>query len=205
MSLKEAPGRRASAPTASPAGDGLMSDEHFVILQKYRPPEERWQLIDGVPFMMTPATDRHQRMCLRLANLINNGLESARPDLIALTERGLLVPGVPRFRPIADVAVVLDDDGGSYKDRFLLAAEVLSPSNSEEYIAIKRSRYIQHPENLYVLVVAQDLLEVTVSARAKGWEPQSLRALDDTVELPELGARFTLRALYRGTPLAATR
>lgn len=205
MSLKEAPGRRASVPTASPAGDGLMSDEHFVILQKYRPPEERWQLIDGVPFMMTPATDRHQRMCLRLANLINDGLESARPDLIALTERGLLVPGVPRFRPIADVAVVLDDDGGSYKDRFLLAAEVLSPSNSEEYIAIKRSRYIQHPENLYVLVVAQDLLEVTISARAKGWEPQSLRALDDTVELPELGARFTLRALYQGTPLAAAR
>ena len=157
--------------------------------------EKRLNRIDGVAASVNYAT--------KTATVDLDPDRAARPDLIALTERGLLVPGVPRFRPIADVAVVLDDDGGSYLDRFLLAAEVLSPSNSEEYIAIKRSRYIQHPENLYVLVVAQDMLEVTISARAKGWEPQSLRALDDTVDLPELGARFTLRALYRGTPLAA--
>ena len=193
--------RALEQPAPVAAEPGIMSDREFTILQKYRPQEERWQLIDGIAFMLTPASNRHQRMCLELAVLLNKGIEKTRPDLIALTERGLLVPGVSRFQPTADVAVVVDDDGGSYTDRFFLAAEILSPSNSEEYIEIKRTRYMQHPENLYVMVVAQDAVRVDIWARASGWEPRRLTSLRNLVTLPELGVRFTLNSLYRGSPL----
>jgi Uma2 family endonuclease len=185
-----------------PVEPGIMSDREFSILQKHRPQEERWQLIDGVPFMMTPATNRHQRMCLELAMLLNKGIGKTRPDLIALTERGLLVPGVPRFQPTADVAVVVDDDGGSYTNRFFLAAEILSPSNSEEYIEIKRNHYMQNPENFYVLVIAQDEVRVDLSARTSGWERKRLTSLRNIVVLPEFGVRFSLKSLYRGSPLS---
>jgi Uma2 family endonuclease len=189
-------------PPKAPQDHGLMSDTEFTVLQKYRPEEERWQLIDGVPFMMTPATDVHQRLCMNLGSLILDGIEIARPDLVALTERGLLFPGVEKFRPIADVAVVKQDFGGSYKPVFFLAAEVLSPSNTEEYIALKCQRYMQHPDNLHVLVVAQDERRVEHWARTNGWKKQTFKSLKSAIDLSEFGCRFTLAQLYKGTPLA---
>ena len=151
---------------------------------------------------MNPATNRHQRLCLRLANLLNDGVEAKRPGLIALTERGLLMPGVRRFRPVADVAVVVDDDGGSYTESFYLAAEILSPSNTEEHIERKRLRYIQHPGNLCVLVISQDVVRVEVWLRSSGWAMREATSLRHVVSVPELGVRFDLKSLYRGTPLA---
>jgi Uma2 family endonuclease len=189
--------------TFEPEGppEGLMTDDEFLTFIEERPEHERWQLIDGVPFCMNPATNRHQRLCLRLANLLNDGVEAKRPDLVALTERGLLLPGVKRFRPIADVAVVLDDDGGSYTDSFFLAAEILSPSNTEEHIDAKRQRYIQHPENLCVLVISQDEVRVQVWLRSTGWTMRLATSLRNVVAVPELGVHFDLKALYGGTPL----
>ena len=181
---------------------GPMSDDEFMAFVEGRPDDERWQLIDGMPFFMNPATNRHQLICLRLANLLNDGLEKKRPDLIALTERGLLIPSVTRFRPTADVSVVVNDDGGSYTNVFYLAAEVLSPSNTEEHIALKRKRYMAHPDNLCVIVIAQDEVQVEVCLRASNWEPKMLRSLRNVVSVPELGVRFPLAGLYRGTPLA---
>jgi Uma2 family endonuclease len=189
-------------PPTAPQDHGLMSDAEFTVLQKYRPEEERWQLIDGVPFMMTPATNRHQRFCVGLASIINDGLDHQRPDLHAFTERGLLVPGFANFKPIADVAVLLNGDGPSYNNRFFLAAEVLSPSNTEEYIALKCQRYMQHPDNLHVLVVSQDERRVDHWARSNGWKKQTFKSLKSAIDLPEFDCRFTLAQLYKGTPLA---
>ena len=190
--------------TFEPEGphESLMTDNEFMTFIERRPEHERWQLIDGVPFCMNPATNRHQRLCLRLANLLNDGVEAKRPGLIALTERGLLMPGVRRFRPVADVAVVVDDDGGSYTESFYLAAEILSPSNTEEHIERKRLRYIQHPENLCVLVISQDVVRVQVWLRSSGWAMREATSLRHVVSVPELGVRFDLKSLYRGTPLA---
>lgn len=178
-----------------------MTDDQFMIFQASRPEEERWQLIDGVPFMMTAARSRHQRLCLNLANLLQSGLDKTRKDLVALTERGLIVPSVQGFRPTADVAIHKDDDGGSYHDVFYLAAEVLSDSNTFEHIETKRQRYIQHPDNLHVLVVSQFERKVEHWARSRKWKLVELTKKRDVVELPEFGCRFTLARLYRGTPL----
>jgi Uma2 family endonuclease len=185
-----------------PDDHGRMTDAEFTVLQKYRPQEERWQLIDGVPFMMTPATSVHQRLCHTLTSLILDGLESFRPELAALSERGLIIPGAAGFRPIADVAVVYDNYGGPYTDTFFLAAEILSPSNSEEYIEIKLNRYMEHPENLHVLVVWQDERRVDHWARSNAWAKRTLKSPKSTIDLPEFGCSFTLAQLYKRTPLA---
>lgn len=178
-----------------------MTDEQFMTFQASRPEEERWQLVDGVPFMMTAARSRHQRLCLNLANLLQAGLEKTRKNLVALTERGLMVPGVHDFRPTADVAIHKDDDGGSYHDVFYLAAEILSESKTLEHIETKRQRYMQHPDNLHVLIVSQFERKVEHWARSRKWKLIDLTKTRDVVELPEFGCRFTLARLYRGTPL----
>lgn len=46
-----------------------------------RPDEEHWELIDGVPMMMTPPNRRHQRVASNLESLLNAALRRHKPDL----------------------------------------------------------------------------------------------------------------------------
>jgi Uma2 family endonuclease len=186
--------------------DGKFTVEEYLAFIESRPQEERWQLIDGVAMMMPPPTRRHQRIASNLARLLNDHLEKVRPDLYAYQEIGLMVPDVSNFRPEADVAVLDssgDGDDTLYAERFYLAAEILSDSNTDKDIAAKSRRYLQHPQNLYFLLFEQRRVSVEVRARATGWKPAVLEGLDSTLELPEWGFRVPLAALYRGTSLDA--
>ena len=62
-----------------------------------------------------------------------------------------------------------------YADRFFLVAEVLSDSNTDKDIAAKSRRYIQHPLNLYFLLIEQKQVRVELRTRAGGWEPVELK------------------------------
>jgi Uma2 family endonuclease len=183
--------------------DGKFSVEEFFALIESRPEEERWQLIDGVAMMMPPPTLVHQRIASNLAYELNAHFRAERPELCALQEVGLIVPAAELFRPEADIAV-LDAlaDYESYADKFYCVAEILSDSNTDKDIAVKRQRYLQHPENLYFLLIEQKRVRAELFARAAGWQPAILEGLDARLELPEFGFKTDLGALYRGTPLA---
>jgi Uma2 family endonuclease len=183
--------------------DGKFSVEEYFALLESRPEEERWQLIDGVAMMMPPPTLVHQRIASNLARLLNDHFDARRLDFFAFQEVGLIVPEAELFRPEADVAV-LDAlaDYDSYANRFYLVAEVLSDSNTDKDIAVKRQRYLQHPENLYFLLIEQKRVHVEVLARATGWQPAVLDRPDALLALPEFGFGAELAKLYRGTPLS---
>ena len=187
-----------SRPTSS-----KFSVEEYLAFIATRPDEERWQLIDGVAMMMTAPTKAHQRIGSNLAFALNMHFQVHRPEYYAYQEVGLIVPEVERFRPEADVAV--EDNAAdyeSYSDKFYLVAEVLSESNTDKDVEIKRQRYLQHPGNLYVLIISQKEPWVQVWARRLDWQPLELAHLDDRLELPEFGFATTLRAIYAGTPVA---
>jgi Uma2 family endonuclease len=206
----------ATVFTPLPTGT-QMSDEEFVAFYAARPHAERWQLIDGDAIMMNPPKLRHQKIGGNLAWELNALFRVHMPNMSALQEAGLLVPGVQRFRPQADVAVIDDtvDLDTSWADRFFLAAEVLSESNSARMIERKRKRYMQHPLNQYVLVIAQLKPRVEVFARTKNWQPYVLTRLDDVLDLSDLmGAAASggagrheisvpLFRLYAGTPVVS--
>jgi Uma2 family endonuclease len=183
--------------------DGKFSVEEFFALIESRPEEERWQLIDGVAMMMPPPTLVHQRIASNLARLLNDHLEGERPHLYAFQEVGLIVPDAELFRPEADVAV-LDAlaDYESYAKKFYFVAEILSDSNTDKDIAVKRQRYLQHPDNLYFVLIEQKRLRLELLARRTGWQPVVLETPDAFLELPEFGFRRPVGDLYRGTPLA---
>ncbi len=179
-----------------------MTVEEFLAFYETRPDDERWELIDGVAMMMTPPTKAHQRIASNLAFALNTHFQIHRPDLYAYQEVGLIVPEVDRFRPTADMAVEDNDaDYESYSDTFHLVMEVLSDSNTDAAVAIKRQRYMQHPKNMYVLIVEQKSISVTIWGRRNGWQPFELTLLDDLLDLPELGFSTPVRTLYAGTPL----
>ncbi|HEY9055736.1 MAG TPA: Uma2 family endonuclease [Aurantimonas sp.] len=168
-----------------------------------RPREERWQLIDGEPFvMMSPATGKHQRIAANLDRKLTAALETSRPELDVLREIGLAVAAHPDFLPIVDLAIVPLEVGDTlYFEEFYLAAEILSPSNTIEHISRKRERYSQAPTCLYVLILSQTDLAVEVWSRSDDWRGRVFRSPDDRIELPEFGFSCTVRDLYRGTPL----
>jgi len=116
--------------------------------------------------MMPPPTRVHQLIASNLAFEFNMHFRAHRPELCAMQEVGLIVPEAELFRPEADVAVV-DLMGGyeSYIDKFYCVAEILSDSNTDKDIAVKRQRYLQHPDNLYFLLIEQKRVRVEVMAR----------------------------------------
>lgn len=180
-----------------------LTEEQYAVFMRSRPEEERWQLIDGVAIMMPPPTLRHQRIGMNLARRLNNALESKRPELFALLGAGLKIEGFPAFLPVPDMLVIDEAVGeGSYANRFYLTAEILSDSNTREYMSLKVERYSAHPSNLYSLIIDQKEISVEIWSRASDWKGVVLRAPDDVFDLPEFGFRCELRDLYRGTPLA---
>ena len=182
--------------------DGKFSVEEFFALMESRPEEERWQLIDGVAMMMPPPTRVHQQIASNLAFELNTHFRAHRLDLSALQEVGLIVPKAELFRPEADVAVFdLMADYESYADKFYFVAEILSDSNTDKDIAVKRQRYLQHPDNLYFVLIEQRRVRVEVLARSASWQPLVLEGLDAMLELPEWSFRTPLAKFYRGTPL----
>ena len=183
--------------------DGKFSVEEFFALMESRPEEERWQLIDGVAMMMPPPTMVHQQIASNLAFELNTHFRAHRLELSALQEVGLIVPKAELFRPEADVAVFdLMADYESYADKFYFVAEVLSDSNTDKDIAVKRQRYLQHPDNLYFVLIEQRRVRAEVLARSANWQPLVLEGLDAMLEIPEWSFRTPLAELYRGTPLA---
>ena len=189
---------------AQPRNPGRLSVEEFLAFIAVRPSEERWELIDGVAYMMTPPTLKHQAVARNLAFELNTHFRSYQMTLSAFHEIGLIVPGVERFRPEADVAVLDDamDLDTSYADRFHLVAEVRSDGNTEQEIELKRVRYLQHPANLHCLVISQTEVKVEVWSRRNDWKHVELTRLDQAIELPEWSLSIPLAAIYRGTALA---
>ena len=186
----------------APAMSGTMDVDEFMAFVQTRPKGERWDLIEGVAVMMAPASYAHRRITYNLCNLLNVAFAAHRLDLFAYFDAGVRSPGVRNFQPQPDVAVVPGVAGYDlYSERFLLVAEVLSPSNTHEEIALKLRRYREAPENLYALVIEPRDYLVEIYARSRGWEPAILRQASDPIEMAEFGLRCSVADLYRGTPL----
>jgi Uma2 family endonuclease len=167
-----------------------------------RPDEEHWELIEGIPVMMTPPTAAHQRIATNLENLLNDALERYDPELEAYQGVGLNVVSSKPYDPEPDVVVVrrLENLGQRYFDQFYLVAEILSESDKRT-IDDKRNIYREHPSCACILLVRQDLAELTVDSRNDdGWRSQLLRGGDE-LRLPAFGLICPVKAIYRRTPL----
>jgi Uma2 family endonuclease len=183
-----------------------LSVEAFRAWSETRPDEERWELIDGVPMMMTPPTKAHQRIASNLERLLNDALSRSAPQRAAYQRVGLnLGAVVENYDPEPDVAVIDVEEGSDerYADRFYLIAEVVSASDRPK-IEGKREIYKLHGACNCILTIRQDRHEVRLDMRTgNSWTPQVLTRATDELVLAEFGLRCTLADPYRGTPLQA--
>jgi Uma2 family endonuclease len=189
---------------------GRMSGAEFRSFQERRPDHERWELLAGVPMMMTPPTLAHNWIATNLDRLLNDALDKHESSRIAVQRTGIEL-GIDNYRPEPDVAVI--DADFAINQRFVtrayLLAEIVSisdeigvPRTREPWIDVKRRIYQAHTPCEAVLIVQQDRIEAEVDIRnGDSWQSGTLIGAEAELHLPQFGLSCPLGTLYEGTPL----
>ncbi|MEH2492129.1 Uma2 family endonuclease [Bradyrhizobium sp. AZCC 2230] len=196
-----------------PAKAGHMSGQRFRMFQEGRPDHERWELVAGVPMMMTLPTIAHNRIAGNLEHLLNDALAGHHQSRIAMQRPGIEL-GSGEFRPEPDVAIIDAEyePDQRFVDRAYLLAEIVSatdgtrvPDTETKWIDVKRTIYLAHAPCEAVLIIEQDRMEVRLDTKTQnGWTSQTLGPADD-LNLPAFGLQCAVAELYEGTPLQPRR
>ena len=164
-----------------------------------------WQLVDGEPQAMAPASRTHGTLQAELARLIGNHLVEQGSPCTVVTEPGV-VPHVQASHNvrIPDLAVTCSDydtEEAAVADP-VLVIEFLSPSNQAETWANVWA-YTTIPSVREILVVRTASVGADLLRRAAdgSWprEPDYVR--DGDLVLESVGFRTALGGLYRRTRL----
>lgn len=167
----------------------------------------KWQLIDGEPVAMAPASENRGMIQSELSRLLGNHLlERGMPCRVG-TEPGIIphVRSAENWR-IPDLGVTCAPPRWSHEMlEPVLLAESISPSN---YLETRGNiwSYTTVPSVREILVVHSTRIEAEVLRRgANGnWPAQPIvTAADGTLELDSIGFAQPLRAMYRATSLLA--
>ena len=169
--------------------------------------DDRWELVDGEPRAMAPASAAHGIIQARLAFLLNQHMYARGSPCIAATEPAI----VPRVRSrsnirVPDVAVTCSpvEAGQIALPDPLLVIEILSATNEAETWENVWT-YVSIPSVQEVLVLRSALIGADVlRRRADGsWPDEPIQiGRDDTLHLERIGLSCPLAELYMGTYLA---
>ncbi len=182
-----------------------MTVAEFHAWQPSEHPERRWQLVDGEPVDMAPASDDHGTIQSRACYLLTVHLDSHRPACRVVTAPGV----VPRIRSITneripDLGVTCSPPSGSQTVvNPVVLIEILSPSNESQTRANVWA-YTTIPSVAEILLLNSTSIEAELLRRNQNgeWpsEPFPIGA-GGNVELQSLGFTSPLVAFYRGSSL----
>jgi Uma2 family endonuclease len=170
----------------------------------WEPPDfsDRWELIDGSPRAMAPASPPHGFIQAEVARLIGNHLAEQRPECRIATEPGLQpkVRGKSNVR-VPDLAVTCAHQApGDWLLRDpLLVIEILSPSNKAETWANVWS-YVTIPSVREILVLHTANIRADLLRRLDDgtWPDDPLPVIQgETITLESIGFTAPLAAFYR--------
>jgi len=187
-------------PPALPAS---MTAEEFYALNPGG--AEPWQLVDGEPQAMSPASPDHGALQGELGRVIGNALRAAGSRC-----RLVVAPGVmPRLDAthnirVPDLAVTCTDPAieGAWLTSPVLVAEILSPSNRRETWTNVWA-YTTIPSLQEILVLGSEDIWAKVLRRTPdgAWPLEPETVMDGDLVLDSIGLRTDLADLYRDTRL----
>lgn len=189
---------------------GRMSGAEFRAFQDLRPDHERWELIDGVPVMMTPPTLTHNLIATNLQMLLLRALEARDPSRVAVQRAGVQLDS-GSYAPEPDVIDADFDAGQRFVARADLLAEIVSdtdevsvPGTNRRWVDVKRGIYQDHEHCEAVLIVSQDRMQIDMDLRTEtGWVSTRLAGADTELSIPDFGLRCCVGNLYDRTPLSS--
>jgi Uma2 family endonuclease len=171
------------------------------------PAPQLWQLVDGEPQAMAPASITHGAIQSELNRLIANHLADLSSPCRVVTAPGV----IPRVQAetnvrVPDLAVACsgyDADESALANPVLLI-EILSPSNqAETWANVWAYTTIPSVQEILVLKTASIGTELLRRNKDGSWPSQPLTIEAGELTLESIGFRFPLAAAYRTTRLAA--
>jgi Uma2 family endonuclease len=183
-----------------------MTVAEFLSWNSGDPAVHAWQLIDGEPVAMAPASDNHASIQADLTARLWNHLVVPGSRCRVGTEPGI----VPRGRSdrnyrIPDIGITCaPPSGGQTLPDPLILIEILSPSNETETWANVWT-YLSIPTVMEVLVVNSTRVEAELLRRDRDgtWPEVPTRiGPEDMLCLDSIAFSVPLAALYRTTTLA---
>jgi Uma2 family endonuclease len=178
-----------------------MSVEQFFAFTDTRPDHEKWELIDGEPVLHATPLSRHQTIVANVIGCLYNFRRARRPSWMAIPGIGVRVSSTSLAEPDVLIRPKMPRVGRECDDP-IVAIEVLSDSTADRDLGWKRKAYARVASLMYYVVIAQDVVEVVVYARASGFAEQRLESLAATLDLPSLGLSLPLAEIYQDTELA---
>jgi len=183
-----------------------MTVAEFLASDSDDPIVHAWQLIDGEPVAMAPASNNHGVIQAALTARLWNHLEVPGSRCHVFTEPGIVPRGhSDRNYRVPDIGVTrAPPSTGQMLPDPLILIEILSPSNETE----TRSNvwaYLTIPTVMEVLVVNSTRIEAELLRRnADGtWPGVPIQiGPEDALPLDSIGFTVPLAALYQTTTLA---
>ncbi len=171
------------------------------------PGDTPWQLVDGAPQAMAPASLTHGAVQAEMARLIGNRLAERGSVCRVVTAPGI----VPRVQAahnvrIPDLAVTCGPSGPEEATMTdpVLVIEILSPSNAAEtWSNLWTYTTIPSVQEILILRTAEIGADLLRRQSDGSWPDQPTAVRDGPVTLESIGFACDVRAPYRTTRLAA--
>lgn len=166
----------------------------------------RYEVIDGVLYMTTAPSAFHQWIIRQIFLVLHEQLDTPGVGTTLWSPIGVLMPGCDPVQP--DLFVVRSEDLGMFHDRRVfgvpaLLIEVLSPSNPEQDLEVKRDAYaragvpeywVVRPAERDVLLFSQPDTQLGVYTRIDPVAPEGELAS------PTLPVRVAVARFFAGAP-----
>lgn len=134
---------------------------------------DRYEIIDGVLYVTTAPSNFHQWIVRQVVRTLFRAIDDAALGVTLWAPIGLFMSGCDPVQP--DIVVVRAADLGMMRDRHIygvaaLLVEVLSPSNPEQDLVVKRAAYARAgvPEYWVIRPGERDILVHSEPERASG-------------------------------------
>ncbi len=175
-----------------------MTADEFLAWHEGR--DDKWELVGGIPVkMMVGATHAHDRIVVNtIAQLVlqlrGSGCRPTTDDIAVVTRSGTNVR-----RPDITIDCGKFESKGLRADDPRMVIEVLSKSTRAFDMAQKLEEYKSVDPLSYVLYLDTEAPRAKLYSRAPdGWHNQDFIGLENTIDLPDIGATLALEDLYDG-------
>jgi len=161
------------------------------------------EYVDGQVYAMAGASDRHNRIALRLAARLDAHLGD--DDACEVFMADMKVRVAPHLFYYPDVAITCDPPGGDpyFRSQPRVVVEIVSPTTERIDRHEKRLSYTQVPSLAEYVLIEQDRMRVEVVRREDegAWSQTVLSRPGDVLELRAVDFRMSLAEVYRGVQL----
>jgi Uma2 family endonuclease len=169
--------------------------------------ELRYELVDGEPTAMAPASSIHGLLQNELGRLIGNHLRQTRPACEAIANPGVIPHLLSAHNVrIPDLGVTCSPvlPGQATLPDPVLLIEILSPRNqAKTWSNVRAYTSIPSVQEILVLHSTRVMAEVLRRAGDGGWPAEPTPVADGDLALNSIGFRLPLATLYARTGLIA--